>query len=689
LWSTGETTPALAGLTAGVYTVTVTDANGCTAASDAFLFQPSPMLVNISTTSVTCHGASDGAVLASMTGGVAPYQYTWQSDTVISSDALWQNIPAGVYALSVSDSNGCVVAESITVEQPALPLVVNIPVPPQICPGASTGSLSVAAQGGTLPYAYSWSTTSTFNQVNNLSAGTYTVTATDDQGCTATTQQTVTEQAALSVSLIQTEVTCFGTATGSAQVAGAAYGQVSTSLSALTFVWVNNQVGAGVSGLLGNSTYTVTATDAQGCTGSASIFVAQPQPLTAQVVTYQNPQCAGATNGSMTVSTQGGNGGYTYMWWPVSSTTPQNTNIASGTYQVTITDILGCSTELAQTLTDPPAIFAVAVGNTLLCADDTTGMITATATELVGAATYNWGISTNNPLTGVSSGVYTVTVTDSNGCTATAEGTVSAPPVLVAELWYEDPSCHNRSDGELGLVVQGGSKPYQSQLNNGMWLNKLNYLGLAAGTYTILLRDSNGCRVDVQPVALMNPQLLVVDLGADLTLEYGTPTILTAGLIGAQGAPMFTWQSDYPDTSIACISVDCGVISLLPVSMNTYTVEVVDGAGCRAADDMTIRVRYNPVIAVPTAFNPQGDLINQQLHVHGSAGAQIVFFRVFDRWGNLVYERNNFETNDLTIGWDGTWRGEPLEGGTYVWSLEAGFINGHRQFFEGATVLLR
>jgi hypothetical protein len=193
-WSNGATTEDITGLIAGVYTVVVTDDNGCVDSLSATITEPAaPLALTATTVDVLCHGAATGEVDLTATGGTAPYTFAW-SNGATNEDII--NLIAGTYTVIVTDDNGCVDSLSATITEPAAPLALTATTVDVLCHGAATGEVDLTATGGTAPYTFAWSNGATTEDIINLIAGTYTVIVTDDNGCVDSLSATITEPAA-------------------------------------------------------------------------------------------------------------------------------------------------------------------------------------------------------------------------------------------------------------------------------------------------------------------------------------------------------------------------------------------------------------------------------------------------------------------------------------------------------------
>ncbi|MEW6468214.1 MAG: T9SS type A sorting domain-containing protein [Bacteroidota bacterium] len=335
-WSpVGQTTQTATGLSAGCYTVFVTDAIGNNASASCCVTQPPAININPSTMNVSCFGACNGAVNTSVTGGCGgPYTYLWMPGNFTT--ASLSNLCAGTYTLTVTDACACTTNTMITITEPPQ-LTANASCTPASCFGATDGTVSASVTGGVGPYTYSWSPGGqTSASVSGLAAGCHIVFVTDANGCAVNNSCCITQPAQLNANMSCTNTTCFGAADGSASVSA------SGGTLPYSYFWSpSGQTNATATGI-GASCYTVTVTDASGCTVSGSCCVAEPPQLTVNVTTTP-ASCSSCCDGSSGASASGGSPAYTYLWTPGNITSPSLTGQCTGTYTVCVTDANGCT----------------------------------------------------------------------------------------------------------------------------------------------------------------------------------------------------------------------------------------------------------------------------------------------------------------------------------------------------------
>ena len=267
-WDNGETTEDLTGLTAGTYSVTVTDGNGCTATASATVNEPTALVLTPDVTNVTCNGFSDGVAGVEVSGGTPDYTFAW--DTGDDTQTV-SGLPAGDYTVTVTDANGCTEELTVTISESATELTVDASVQAEILCNGETGTALAVAGGGTAPYSYEWSNGDTDDTAEGLTAGDYDVTVTDDFGCTATATVTLSEPSAIEANATSTDVSCNGDSDGTATVAP------SGGTPGYTYNWDNGETTATITGLSVGD-YEVTITDDNDCTVTATVTVNDRMP---------------------------------------------------------------------------------------------------------------------------------------------------------------------------------------------------------------------------------------------------------------------------------------------------------------------------------------------------------------------------------------------------------------------------
>jgi len=381
------------------------------------------------TSALACNGDADGQVMASATGGTSPYTYNWNTG---ETNATETNLGVGTYRVTVTDNNGFTDSASVTLTEPAT-LVASASVTGILdCNGDIDGQVTGSPSGGTAPYTFSWNTGGTSATETGLGAATYSVTITDQNGCTDSASVTLTEPTALVASAFVT-----GTLDCNGDTDGQVTGSPSGGTAPYTYNWNTGETAATETSL-GAGTYSVTITDNNGCTDSASVTITEPVAISALAVVDSNVTCNGGLDGGGTASASGGSTPYTYLW-SNTATTASIAGVGAGKYSVTVTDNNGCTDSASITITEPALLNAsITGGGGSGCSSGGSGNLTASATGGTSPYTYLWSNSaTTATISGLSTGTYTVTITDANGCTdsesAAVTGADNEDPTAVAK----------------------------------------------------------------------------------------------------------------------------------------------------------------------------------------------------------------------------------------------------------------
>lgn len=532
-WSTGGVSNAITNLVAGTYTVTITrgNFNPCTIV-ETYVVNNQAGNVSIDTliaSNETC-SQSNGAI--DVTTSPTGLTFLWSNGATTEDLA---NLPAGTYTLTATASNGCTAVDSITLLNGTFGFgIANAQLTDEQCSSAN-GSIDITVAGGSTPYTFSWSNGATTEDVNNLPAGTYTVSITDNTGCVVLQSYAINNNTLVS-SAITTDQGCT-----------AAIGTIDLSvvggISPYTYVWSNGATTQDLAGLPAG-TYTVTITDAGACVEVDSFTVGTTTSTVMNTFTTTPSNC-GAADGAIDISPSNGVAPYTFLW-SIGATTEDITNLPPATYQVIITDAVGC------TLVDNITVFNSA-GNlnyTINPTPTTCGLDNGSLTIQVQSGTapyvYQWsnGGSTAT-INNLAAGNYRVTVTDANGCSSASNANVIALSgsinlVNVDTTWA---SCATCNDGAIDLTLTGG--PYIFQWNNGQTSQDL--VNLLPGTYTVTITTINNCQLDTS-----------------FTIDYsvGIPKLADMG-----------WQL-YPNPTNGQVML---VVDQLPTEQ--LTIEVLDVLG--------------------------------------------------------------------------------------------------------------
>ncbi|MFN3916431.1 MAG: gliding motility-associated C-terminal domain-containing protein [Flavobacteriales bacterium] len=568
-------------LCSGLYYVVVTDASGCFLLSDTLAVAEDITIAgNLTTNDVTCNGFSNGSASVTGSGGVGPYSFAWFdafTGTQIGSGATINGLAAGTYYLIITDAVGCLAAPILFNINESPLLNLSLSTTNAICFGSCNGTGTASASGGQSPYTFTWFNSlgiqiGTGATINTLCAGNYTVVATDALGCSTTPVPfTITDAPPMNISVNTTNVNCFGNTTGSATV------NISGGVAPHSVAWSSSANPGFTENNLGGGSYTVTVTDADGCSSGPIPFNINENSLLDLIIVNGAVSCAGFCNGAVSVSVSGGVAPYVYQWNdPFAQNTPVASNLCAGIYSVTVTDALGCvGGPLQATITEPlPSLSATASSTSVLC----NGNCDGTATVVPAGGTAPYSVSWDDPFgqtaitaVGLCAGSYIATVTDANGCSfVTAAVTVTQPASINVNLSPLDAICNGVCNGQISAAVSGGTAPYSFLWNDPATQTTNPAVNLCAGTYNLTVTDANGCTTNTSATVgeATDITATVTSTAAICNLIPcdGTATISASG---GTGTLNYLWSPGGQSTTTAT-----------QLCAGVYTITVTDANGC-------------------------------------------------------------------------------------------------------------
>ncbi|GIV33611.1 MAG: hypothetical protein KatS3mg031_1146 [Chitinophagales bacterium] len=468
------------------------------------------------------------------------------------------------------------------------------------CNGVSDGNAVSVPVGGEPPYTFVWSTSQTNSGVMsdtlfNLPAGIYSVTVTDNNNCQASDTVEITVPPPLVLTLTAQHVDCFGANTGRAIAAA------SGGTPGYAFIWQNGTIGP-VADLLVAGTYSVTLTDYSGCTVSDAVAITQPPALTTTTFAT-DASCFGYQDGSVGVSVSGGTPPYSYLWQN-NQTGSLVTGLAAGTYTVTVTDDSGC-VAVDNAAVGQPDSFSISLGTTpVSCFNGSDGGASASVQGDTVNYTFRWALQppqNTATVSGLPAGVYTVTITDTLGCSQSRTVTIVQPPDMVLNWQVTPASCNGSSDGEAVVqVIAGGTRPFMYQWSTLAQDSIAS--GLAAGTYYVSVTDVNNCiKEDSVTIGEPLPLSLSLQNTVDVSCFGLNDGILLVSATGGTPPYQYLWSNQQN----------------MPVAANLaaglYSVTVIDDNGC--IDSLT-----SLVVEEPPALSLAVDVIRPCI---GEAGGVI------------------------------------------------------------------
>lgn len=550
-------------------TLTVSNENGSDAQTiNGYINVGAELVVTGTSTPTSCYNSSDGNINLSVNGGTAPYNYDW-SHGPSTQDV--SGLTPGPYSVTVEDEAGCIIENSFSVSSPGQ-IILSVSSTSASC--SSLGTASVSATGGSPGYMYLWNDNEQQSgaTATGLIAGTYTVIVTDTESCEATAIVIVSGGGDMTViAADQGNVSCGGTADGFASVA-ATGGASPYTYNWTQFPGVNNSTVNGLSA----GEYTVTVTDDNGCQGSVSFVISEPESMTVYASSVVFVSCNGGSDGSISMTVEGGQSPFSYSWNGAGfGSTTNPTGVSAGTYTLTVTDANGCEDESTVTVEEPSALMVSLIGANATCYGTASGSLSADFTGGESPYSYGWNGAgfgqTMNPQN-VEAGTYTVNVIDDNGCTASASLSLFEPSAIdLSQHSSTMASCTN--DGTATVVPTGGAQGYTYLWSDPQMQSTSTAIELAGGTYTVVVTDANGCQ---------NSRQQNVQSTSDLNLDNGSKTNASCAgygdgtaavdAQGGDGTYTYLWNDPAQQTGPVASGLLAGV----------YAVTVTDGDGCQS-----------------------------------------------------------------------------------------------------------
>lgn len=574
-WNTGATTQNLTGQTAGDYSVTISDANGCTLVKNATISESGDLVSTLTPTPVTCYQTATGSiVIDSVVGGTQPYaSYQWSNGSTSSTGI--DNLMPGEYSLTITDAQGCSITVSATVADRAqLTIEENTAAHQNIdCNGSSSGQLGAIAHGGTGAYTYTLNGTDNNTGIfTGLAAGPYTVTVTDSLTCTNTVDITLTEPDPLQVVHSSTPANCFGESNGSLTVT-ASHG---TAPFTYTLEATGESNNTGIFAGLAAATYTINIVDANGCPISDVVTVDEPTKLLIDEIdaTHIDIACSGEATGRFQVEATQGSPAYTYTMGTTTNSTGIFTGLHAGTYPVTASDSHGCTHDTTIVITElSPISIQETAHQDVNCNGENNGSFTVVASGGAGGFSYviNGGIAqSTGTVPNATAGTYYITATDANGCFIKDTVIITQPTLLtISENTnaHQNVRCFGTSTASVTVYGSGGTSPYTYYLDAQQNTTGV-FASQAAGNFTARVVDNHGCEATM-PINITEPPALTLGIvGTNLRCKLDGTGAIDLSVNG--GTPVYTYLWNNNATTQDLQNLQAG----------TYSVTVTDRNNC-------------------------------------------------------------------------------------------------------------
>ncbi|MCQ2285692.1 MAG: gliding motility-associated C-terminal domain-containing protein [Bacteroidales bacterium] len=621
---------------------------------------------------IACYGDT-----ISIHANVSPtgnYQYQWSPAIYIVGNTtvempVVRPFDETIFTVVVTNEYGCTKTTDIEVQIKKLDAqeaLQNVS-----CYEGTDGAISISPTGGTAPYFYTWSNGCSTSQMNNLTAGNYSVIITDALGCRTLDTFQITQPQPISIELISSEsVECDQICDGSLTVSA------NGGNGGFQYLWLNGETGNTATQLCAGI-YTVYATDTKGCKATSTFSLSDNSANTLQW-TSQPPHCYHECDASISL-TLDFNGEDYQVKWNNGSTSDTLTNLCAGVYSAEIDVVTGCHYTIFLDIQEKdPVTFANAFATPPTCHGDKDGALYLFGTG--GAAPYQYavnGVPSNSIIHNLVEGDYTIAVTDSNGCEYDTLIHITEPQELTANISASSPPCVEVCNATASIYPEGGTAPYHFLWDSGTTSSEES--NLCVGTYTVKVVDVKGCEI-LSEITITDSSLFSQPIQAWIdkdTIYDGESISLGATFLDGfhyQWAPSGNVTAPHNANTTA-----------FPPGSTTYIVTVSDDYGCTQKDSVKIFVIdvlcYEPYIFVPNAFSPNHDQKNDVLYVHGDFIETFVL-KIYNRWGEEV-----FQTTELSKGWDGTYKGKDCTTDVYDYYLEVECV-GHKKFFKKGNITL-
>ncbi len=670
LWSNGEITEDLQNILPGSYSVIVTDINGCQA-RDTFDVQNINSNFSISAVQVentACVNPSGSIDLSISPSGT--YTFLWSNGST-TEDLI--NLDAGAFTVTVTDLLSCSSTATVVIGNNVAGITISSSTASATC-GNDNGSILLTINPPAISFL--WSNGATNEDLQNLAPGNYVVTITDISGC-ETIDSFFVPQAGSSLVIAATPV-----ANTHCTVPDGSIDLSVSPTGAYTFVWSNGSTSEDQSDLA-PGIYAVTITDINGCFTTGS-YVVEDQTIPPSLTATITPETCGNANGQIDISVSpSGNHLFT---WSNGELTEDLTDISAGTYSVTVTDEKSCTASMMVIVPDATSNFSISATTTYnTSCTAANGGVELTVLP-VGNYSFLWSNgATTEDLQSLQSGMYTVTVTDLTNCSTTGSYSIDNAMIdLVVNGTITPMICGEPNGGiELNIIPPSG--------NSYAWSNGTTDQDLAsvsAGTYSVTVTGQNGCTSSLI-FAITESQSVEVDIEANL-IDAGDDHVTISAQVNLPLSALDTiiWL---PGNLFDCVEKFCLQQTIQRPSQQTeIIVMVIDTNGCTAQASLTLDAEINPHVFIPNVFSPNGDGINDMFTVAANEDVEeIVELRIFDRWGEIIFVNTHFPPNELSYGWDGSFKNAIMNPAVFVYWAKVRFVDGTEEFYKGDVTLLR
>jgi hypothetical protein len=562
---------SITGLYQGTYNVFVKDTNNCAtpyASNPVTVNQPPALTFADVVTKANCSGLSNGEIAVSPSGGVSPYQYAINSG-VNQADSAFTGLAAGGYLILVTDFNGCTDTSTIAV---ANAYVFTLAIDTQTnasCFGDSNATATLAVSGGIYPFSYTLNGAGdTSGYFTGLPQGYYVATAADSAGCASQVNVAIGQAGQMLVQIdAQVNIPCNNSAKGQVFVSPVG------GTPSYAYLWSTGDSTQSDTALTIGA-YTVTITDINHCTASATVSVTYDAAPTTTVSSTDVTGCYGNTNGSASVSATGGTPALIYQW-SNGATDTAIANVGGGTYIVTVSDLNYCSSIDSFFITQPAAIVANLDTVAPTCSGLSNGMAGVSPTGGTPGLTVAWSTTSGaDTIVNLAAGNYSVTITDANSCSVSLSFALSQPAVLNTTLSSVNDSCYESPNGSAEFTGTGGTLPYSYAWSNSATTGIVN--NLSVGTYTVTLTDANLCSSTGSATITQPAQLFATTTATNATGGQDNGSAGINNITGGVSPYSVRWSNGQVANTISNLAG------------GTYIAIVTDANGCQVSDTVVV-----------------------------------------------------------------------------------------------------
>ena len=575
LWSDANmsTSEDLTGICAGTYSCTITDMNSCDTIISVTLVAPTAINISGFTTEETCAGSCDGTMELNVSGGVAPYSYSWQHSAMDSTNVII-NCP-GAYMVTVSDANGCTSEYFDEIFGPDL-ILLSDSITHTSCFQVCDGAITLTATGGTGPLNYLWSNGADSASISALCSGDYAVTVSDSLGCQVIESYTVAEPLELTITENITNAGCQNECNGQVTVT------VAGGTGDYQYTWENIPLATTSIVDLCAGTYALTVTDENGC-NAFGVYTITEEPAVITSISSTNETAPNANDGSAWITLNGPIIDHTILW-SNSGVTDSISGLAPGNYTVTVTNnINGCIDSSAVVVNISNCDLTASISGT---PESCNGAMDGTATVLAENGTmpyeYNWSTGgTTMTEMGLSAGSVFCTVSDANGCSEVLAIVIEAPDVLVGTTNVTHVSCYGMCNGSISLDLFGGTQPYFIEPNS---LNNL-----CAGVYNIVVTDANGCIFEITETVTEPIEIIPNFSSTPVTTTGGADGTISTNPSGGNAPYSFLWDNGATTPTIGNLTIGSYCVTITDNNdCSIDTCAVVMNSGCMLNLDLSL-----------------------------------------------------------------------------------------------------